>query len=67
MLAPGPCTGASMEAGRRSTVHGGSVTVAAGDPRGAAAGVVVDAVDAGGAVSTGAAGALINVDFTSLT
>lgn len=41
--------------------------MAAGDPRGAAAGVVIDAVDAGGAVSAGAAGALINVDFTSLT
>lgn len=67
MLAPGPCTGASMEAGRSSAVHAGPVTVAAADPWGAAAGVVIDAVDAGGAVSAGAAGALINVDFTSLT
>lgn len=56
-----------MEAGRCSTVLSGSVAVAPGDPRGAAAGVVIDAVNAGGAISTGVAGTLINVDFTSLT
>lgn len=67
MLAPGSCAGASVEAGRCPTVHRGSVAVATADPRGAATGVVIDAVDTGGAISTGAAGTLINVDFTSLT
>lgn len=67
MLAPGlGCAGSSIEAGLYSTVLRGPVAVAAGDPWGAAAGVVIDAVYAGGAISTGVTGTLINVDFTSL-
>lgn len=67
MLASGPCfTGATVEAGLCSTVLRGPVTETTADPWGAVAGVVVDAIYAGGAISTGVAGTLINVDFTSL-
>lgn len=57
--------GPSVEAGLRGTVVCRPVAVAACVPWRAGAGIVIDAVYAGGAVCTGVAGALIDVDLTA--
>lgn len=57
--------GPAVEAGLRGTAVCGFVTVAAGVPRGAGAGVGVNAVDAGGAVCTRVPGTLVDVDLTA--
>lgn len=68
--AHGPAFGSSgagpaVEAGPGATAVGGLVTVAPREPRGAGAAVVIDAVDAGGAVGTRVPGALVDVDLTA--
>lgn len=57
--------GASVQAGVRGAAVCGLVTMAAGVPRRAGAGVVIDAVNAGGAVCTGTPGALVDVDLAA--
>lgn len=65
-LAFGSC-GASppIEAGLRSTVVCGLVAVAACIPKRTGAGVVVDAIYAGGAICAGVCGALVDVDLAA--
>lgn len=57
--------GAAVQAWPRGTVVHRPVTVPACVAWEAAAGVVVDAVDAGGAVGAGVPGTLVDVDFTA--
>lgn len=57
----------AVEARLRGTVVRWSVAVATRVPWGAGAGVVVDAVDAGGAVCAGVPGAFVNVALTAET
>lgn len=59
--------GPTVQAGLRGTAVCWLVTVAACVPWGAGAGVVVDAVDAGGAVCAGVPGTLVDVDLTAQT
>lgn len=59
--------GAAVEAGPQGTEVCRPVAVATCKTRGAGAGVVVDAVHAGGAVSTGASGTLVDVDLAAGT
>lgn len=57
--------GPSIHAGPRGTAVCGLVAVAACVPWGAGAGVVIDAVYAGGAVCTGVPGTLVDIDLTA--
>lgn len=57
--------GPAVEAGLRGTAVCGLVTVAASVPGGAGTGVVVKAIDAGGAVCTRVPGTLVDVDLTA--
>lgn len=55
----------AVEAWLRGTAVRWSVAVATRVPRGAGAGVVVDTVDAGGAVGAGVPGTFVNVALTA--
>lgn len=57
--------GPSVHAGPRDAAVCGLVTVAACVPWGAGAGVVIDAVYAGGAVGAGVPGTLVDIDLTA--
>lgn len=59
--------GPAVQAGLRGTAVHGVVAVAARVPRGAGAGVAVDAVYAGGAVCAGVPGTLVDIDLTAQT
>lgn len=59
--------GSTVQAGLRGTVVCWLVAVAACEPWGAGAGVVIDAVYAGGAVCAGVPGTLVDVDLTAQT
>ncbi len=59
--------GPSIEAWLRGTAVCWLVAVAARVPRGAGAGVAVDAVYAGGAVCAGVPGTLVDVDLAAQT
>lgn len=61
------CAGSTVQAGLRGTAVCWPVTVTPCVPCRAGAGVVVDAVYAGGAVCAGVPGTLINVDLTAQT
>lgn len=60
-------TGPTIQAGLRGTAVCRLVAVATCVPWGAGAAVVIDTVYAGGAVCTGVAGTLVDVDFTAQT
>lgn len=57
--------GPTVQAGPRGTAVCWLFAVAACVPRGACAGVVIDAVYAGGAVRAGVPGTLVDVDLTA--
>lgn len=59
--------GPSVQAGLRGTAVCWLVAVTARVPWRAGAGVVIDAVYAGGAIGTGVPGTLVDVDFTAQT
>lgn len=59
--------GPTVQAALRDTAVGWPVAVAACVPWRAGAGVVADAVYAGGAVCTGVPGTLVDVDLTAQT
>lgn len=59
------CAGPTVKAGCRGTAVCGPVAVAACVPWGAGAGVVINAIYAGGAVRTWVLGALVDVDLTA--